>query len=483
MGQAATLRGTSPEGASQGLSPRHGPTGRSGFACLCEDVEVRDFEDAWEEGFRSTELLKRYTTATMGPCQGALCEPHLRAFVHERTGGVAVSAPTTARPPARPIRLEQAAAGVHFAIEQRTALHERHLELGARMEWAGSWKRPETYGDPTAEYWAVRRAVSVMDVSTLGKFLVAGRDAVEFIERLYPCHVQDIPEGGLRYALLLNEAGYVFDDGLICSLGAGRYYLTCTSGGAEQAEAWLRDRVDTWGLEVHVLNQTHALAAINVAGPRARELIATLSADQVGNEALPYLGQRSIEVAGVSCHALRLGFVGELGYELHHPRFQSIRLWDALLEAGAGLGLVPHGLEALRLLRLEKGHIIIGQDTDFDSTPAKLGMGWAAKLEKADFVGKRALERISTLLLAQKLVGVRFDGSDTPPEGTPLAAEGQHVGHLTSSRFSPVLGYGIALAWLRRKGNAFPERVTAGGVAGDVVSAPFYDPAGTRLRA
>ncbi len=114
---------------------------RGGFVCLCEDVTVRDLEDAWAEGFRSTELLKRYTTATMGPCQGALCDAHLREFVRERVADEAVSAPTTARPPARPIRLEDAAAG-HAPIEQRTALHERHLELGAEMEWAGHVEAP-----------------------------------------------------------------------------------------------------------------------------------------------------------------------------------------------------------------------------------------------------------------------------------------------------------------------------------------------------
>jgi sarcosine oxidase subunit alpha len=481
MGRAAALGVSSRARGSRRAGASATPQG--GFVCLCEDVEVRDLEDAWEEGFRSTELLKRYTTATMGPCQGALCEPHLRECVGRRAGEGHVVAPTTARPPARPIRLEDAAAGVHFVVEQRTALHERHLALGAVMEWVGSWKRPQTYGDPTAEYWAVRRGVSIMDVSTLGKFLIGGRDAGEFLERLYPCHVRDIPAGRLRYGLLLNEAGFVLDDGLICALAGGRYYLTFTSGGAEHAEAWLRDWIDSWGFEVHVLNQTHALGAINVAGPRARELIAAVSGDRVDNEALPYLGLSAIEVAGVSCQALRIGFVGELGYELHHPRTQSVRLWDALLEAGAGLGILPHGLEALRLLRIEKGHIIVGQDTDFDSTPAKLGLGWAARLEKTDFVGRRALERVSALPLTQKLVGVRFEGDVTPSEGTPLTADGLHVGHLTSSRFSPALGYGVALGWLRSSGAAFPEHVTAGGIGGEVVSLPFYDPSGARLRA
>ena len=226
------------------------PLPSAGFVCICEDVLVADLERAWAEGFRSTELLKRYTTATMGPCQGALCQAHLRAFVRAKAGDGAVSAATTARPPARPLSLEDAAAGVHFVIEQRTALHERHFELGARMEWAGAWKRPEDYGDPLTEYWAVRSDVSVMDVGTLGKFLLTGPDAAAFLERIYPCRVADLARGQLRYALLLNEAGYVFDDGTIAALGDGRYSLTFTTGGAERIEAWLRDWAETWGHRV-----------------------------------------------------------------------------------------------------------------------------------------------------------------------------------------------------------------------------------------
>ena len=477
-GREAALGDTSP-----GLTPGPVPLARGGFVCLCEDVEVRDLVAAWEEGFRSTELLKRYTTATMGPCQGALCEAHLRAFVRDRAGESAVSAATTARPPARPLRLEDAAAGARHPVEQRTALHERHLELGATMEWAGAWKRPETYGDVLAEYWAVRRDVSMMDVSTLGKFVVAGPGAAAFLEWLYPCHVGDLAEGRLRYALVLNEAGYVVDDGVVCPLGGGRWYVTFTSGGAEAAEAWLRDWAETLGLEVWIVNETHARGAINVTGPKARELLARLSDDRLTNEAFPYLRHRAITVAGVPCLALRMGFTGELSYELHHARAESVRLWDALLEAGRDLGLVPHGLEALRLLRLEKGHILVGQDTDFDSTPAKLGMAWAARLDKPDFVGRRALERMAPIPLAQKLVGLRFEGEEAPHEGTPLAAGGRHAGHLTSSRYSPALGCSVALGWLRAAEGAFPERVEAGGRPGAVVPTPFYDQVGARLRA
>ena len=480
--EAEESGGVAALGRTRARRTTHSGQLRGGFVCLCEDVTLRDLETAWAEGFRSTELLKRYTTATMGPCQGALCDAHLGAFVRARSGIAADGGPTTARPPARSIRLEDAAAG-HAPLEQRTELHERHLELGAEMEWAGTWKRPRTYGDPLAEYWAVRQGVGIMDVGTLGKFLIAGRDAVGFLERLYPCRVDDLDDGRLRYALLLNEAGYVIDDGTVCALGDGRWYLTFTTGGAEQAEAWLRDWAEAWGHEVWIANLTHARSAINVAGPQSRELLARLSDHPLTNDAFPYLRHQRASVASVECEIFRLGFSGELGYELHHPREDGGRLWDALLDSGTDLGVRPHGLEALRVLRLEKGHLLVGQDTDFDSTPAKLGMGWAARMEKPDFVGRSALARIAPLPLGQRLAGFRFEGDEAPPEGAPLAAEGRHAGHLTSSRYSPVLGCGIALGWLRRANGGFPERVEADGREGFVVATPFYDEAGERLRA
>lgn len=456
---------------------------RAGTVCLCEDVGVDELEHAWHEGFRSAEILKRYTTATMGPCQGAMCKAHLRAFVAARDGATGpASEPTTARPPARGITLEQVAAGVRDEVHQRTALHERHLELGATMEPAGPWRRPKRYGDMLDEYWAVRRAVSVMDVGTLGKFLVAGPHALEFLERLYPCHVSDLKPGRFRYALLLGEHGFVVDDGIVCALGGGRWYLTFTSSGAATAEATLRDWAETWGLEVHVVDLTAAWGAINVAGPRSRELLQRLSGDALDNDSFPYLRHREITVAGVPCRAIRLGFVGELSYELHHPSSLSVPLWDALLEAGADLGVKPHGLDALRLLRLEKGHVIVGQDTDFDATPAKLNMGWAVKLEKPAFVGKKGIERANAHEPLRRLVAVSFEG-EAPPEGAALRAGGRYVGHLSSSAYSPVLKRGIGLGWITRVDGSFPTRVETDGAVGTVVEHAFYDPEGARLRA
>jgi sarcosine oxidase, subunit alpha len=456
---------------------------RAGIVCLCEDVGVDELEHAWHEGFRSTEIMKRYTTATMGPCQGAMCHRHLRAFVEGRPGATGpAGGQTTARPPARGITLEQAAAGVHLEVHQRTALHERHLAHGAKMEPAGVWQRPQRYGELLDEYWAVRRGVSVMDVGTLGKYLVAGPDATEFVDRLYPCNVRDLEPGRFRYALLLGDNGYVLDDGIVCALENDRWYLTFTSSGASTAEAVLRDWAETWGLEIHLVNLTAAWGAINVAGPKSRELLQRLSDDPIDNETFPYLRHREITVAGVPCTAIRLGFVGELSYELHHDASRSVALWDALLSEGESLGIRPHGLDALRLLRLEKGHVIIGQDTDYDATPAKLNMSWATRFEKPSFLGKTSLERIAEQEIERKLVAVSFEGSP-PPEGAALRVGGRYVGNLTSAAYSPVLDCGVGLGWIVRVNGVFPTKLETDDAVGTVVDHSFYDPKGELLRA
>lgn len=467
------------------------PPAGAGFVCLCEDVEVGELEQAWREGYRSTELLKRYTTVTMGACQGALCQAHLRAFAGARSAGdpraAAASRPTVARPPARPVRLEDLAAGARVPLELHTALHARHLALGAAMEWTGAWKRPSNYGDVLREYRAVREKVSLMDVSTLGKYRIAGSDAVAFLERLYPCRVADLAPGRSRYTLLLNEAGYIFDDGLVCALGEEGFYVTFTSSGADAAEAWLREWAEAWGHRVHIVNQTFSRSAIHVAGPRSRDLLAKLTGEPVDAAALPYGGVREIVVAGVPCLALRVGFVGELSIELHHPTRRSPELWDALLAAGAEWGIVPHGLDALKLLRLEKGHFIVGLDTDFDSTPAKVGAAWAVKMEKPDFVGRTALERLARIPRERTLLPLAFEGARAPEEGAQLFVAGAHVGNVTSSRFSPILGKAVALGWVRHPEGSPPLAITArdtrGELSGIVTRAPFYDPKGERLRA
>jgi sarcosine oxidase subunit alpha len=475
------------------------PNGHDGTVCLCEDVSLHDLRQAWDEGYRNAEILKRYTTTTMGPCQGAMCGRALTCFARERNGEApavaggrpapfAVAARTTARPPVRPVTLESLAAAIHELIDKRTSLHDVHLAAGARVDRSGGWIRPFTYGDWREEYRAVRERVSVMDVGTLGKFTIGGPDAATLVDRMFPCRTADLQAGRTRYALSLDEGGYVIDDGLLCAVGDGTFYLTSTSGGAARTDARLRDLADRMSLDVHVLDRTAQWGAINVAGPHARDLLERLTDDPLDAASVPYPGFADVTVAGVPCRAVRTGFVGELAFELHHPRSRGTELWDALVREGAAWDLVPHGLDALELLRLEKGHVYLGQDTMPDDTPAKLGMSWAVAMDKEWFLGKRALERLAELPVTRRLVGLEFDGAPADAadvRGAPLLVGGHIVGRVTSAERSIVLDRAIGLGWVRASEGGFPSVLEVAGHPGArarVVPTPFYDPSGERIR-
>ena len=445
-----------------------------GVICPCSGTTVEDLEAVWARGFRELELVKRASLCGTGTCQGSVCLPHLRSWVAQRSGRPAE--PFTARPAARQLTLGEAAAGYHVDAFRRTALHGEHHRLGAQLDRFGGWWRPWSYGDLGAEYWAVRRAVSIGDVSTLGKMVVSGPDVVEALERLYPNHVHDIRPGRSRYALVLNERGHIIDDGMICRDDDARFTLTFTSGGASAAEMWVRDWIETWGLRVHVLDRTMSLGAINVTGPSAAELLRRLGVDEPPR----FLQHRRQPVAGIDCHVMRLSFTGEASFELHHPVDASVELWQALLHEGADLGVRPHGLEALFGLRLEKGHVIVGQDTELDSSPRRVGMEWAVKMDKADFLGRRALERTAPLPDDRRLHGFTMPGP-APFEGSAILHEGEVVGVVTSSFDSPVLEQAVLLGWLRHR--PFPSVVEIDGRPATTSSTPFYDPEGSRARA
>ena len=323
----------------------------------------------------------------------------------------------------------------------------------------------------------MRGAVSVGDVSTLGKMQVSGPDALELLERLYPTRVKAIAPGAMRYVLMLNDRGYIFDDGLICCDGANRYTLTFTSGGASFAEMWVRDWAESWKLDVRILNQTMALGAINVTGPLAKELLARAGLIN----APKYMQQANVLVAGVQCRVQRLSFTGELSYELHHPAEHSVTLWRELLELGRDLGIKPHGVQTLLQLRLEKGHIIVGQDSDFDSTARRVDMEWAVKLDKPDFVGRQAVLRTNKVPLDRQLVGFEMVGA-APSEGSSIHFGVEYAGYITSSFASPVLGKAVMLGWLRLFGGKLPDTVVIDGRSAQRVVVPFYDKDGGRAR-
>jgi glycine cleavage system aminomethyltransferase T len=478
MGQGLPVRGVG-QVTTQSDIP---PCPKSGIVCACSGVSVDDLQAVWDRGFQELELVKRSTLAGTGTCQGMACLPHIRSFLADRGG--TLQAPFTARPVTRQLTFGEVSAGTHHHPTPTTSLDDEHRRLGAYMTRVGGWWRPWDYGNKLEEYWAVREAVSIGDVSTLGKMQISGPDALEFLERLYPTRVATIKPGRSRYVLLLDERGYVLDDGLVCKDSATRYTLTFTSGGATTAEFWVRDWADSWGLDVRILNQTLSLSVINVTGPRATELLKRLGFKKL----LEYMEHTTATIAGVKCKVFRLSFTGEISYELHHPAEDSAHLWRKLLELGKDLGIKPHGIDTLLRLRLEKGHIIVGQDTDFDSTPRRLNHQWAVNMKKDYFVGKQAILRTDKIPLDRQLAGFEMEGGapidgSAPIEGSVLWHQGMFAGSVTSSSYSHVLGKTVMLGWLELFEGELPTEVKIDDRIARRVAAPFYDREGHRARA
>ena len=451
------------------------PCPREGTVCPCGGVEVSDLQSVWERGFHELELVKRATLAGTGTCQGSVCIPHIRSFLQDR--GKALQPPFTARPVTRQLTIGEIASGAYHHPTPRTPLHDEHLRLGAQMERSGGWWRPWSYGDPEAEYRAVREAVSIGDVSTLGKFVVSGPDAEAFLDYLYPTKVSTIRPGRSRYVLLLEERGYVLDDGLICRDTEDRFTLSLTSAGSTFGELWIRDWAESRNFDVRIMNQTMSLGAINVTGPRAPELLARAGLAEPPD----FIRHSRGTVAGVDCHIFRLSFTGELSYELHHAASDSVALWRRLLELGEDLGMHPHGLETLLDLRLEKGHIVVGQDTDYDSTPRRIHHEWAARLDKEEFIGLAAVQRTNRIPLDRQLAGLEMD-LPAPIDGEVIWNEGVYAGYVTSATASPTLGKAVMLGWLDLVDDQLPEEVTIEGRPARRVPLPFYDPDGERAR-
>ena len=460
-------------GASVATAPP--PCPKEGTVCPCNETTMAELAECWDRGFTSMELLKRASLAGTGVCQGAVCSPYLQSFIADRTGSL--EARFTARPVARQATLSELAAGRHHPAIARTTLHAVHEAAGATMDRLGGWWRPWVYSDVDAECAAVRSAVSIGDVGTLGKFIVSGPDAEAALQRLVPTDVSTIGPGRSRYVLMLDERGYVLDDGMIMREGEGeRFFVTVTSGGASVAEMWFRDW--TADLDVRWMNVTMSLGAINVTGPRASELLARVGFDQP----LAMLRHVRTDIADVPCRVVRLSFTGEVSFELHHPCARSGELWRSLLDAGADLGVVPHGLDALSRVRLEKGHIIVGQDSDYDSTPRRLGHDWMVDLDSGDFIGRHAIERTGRLPLDKQLVGLEGDGPP-PFEGAVVwSMDGTYAGYVTSAAWSVTLDRSVMLAWVRTVDGMLPDEVRVEGMVVRRAELPFYDPEGVRAR-
>ena len=475
--------------AERPRASRRLPEGKKAFVCLCEDVTEGDLFDAVADGFSNIETLKRYSTVCMGPCQGKMCQAGSIAACARANGAtISETGRTTARPPDQPVPLGVLAGRApHRHLCRLTALHDWHIEAGAVFMDSGAWKRPESYGDASAEYQAVRDGVGLIDVSTLGKLELCGPDVAEFLEFVYPNRFAKLPIGKVRYGVICDESGIIIDDGTIARLEEDRWFVTTTTGNAEGVDSWFRWWLATrpdW--DIRLTNISGATAAMNLAGPLSREVLERVCDGDLSTESMPYLAARQMEVAGVGAILLRIGFVGELGYEIHVPTHLAEHVWSELMSAGAAAGIRPFGVEAQRRLRLDKQHLLAGQDTDALSSPLDAGLPWIVKLDKPDFVGREALKRASGREPGQQLVGFRLEGKQVPPEPSLVLVDGRLEGRVTSARYSPVAGATVGLAWvpaeLSENGREVSIQIDGQLVNAVVQREPFYDPDGARLK-
>jgi sarcosine oxidase subunit alpha len=342
----------------------------------------------------------------------------------------------------------------------------------------------------------VRASAGLFDASTLGKIEVVGPDAATFMEKLYTNPWAKLAPGRCRYGLMLNEQGFVIDDGVIARMATDRFHVTTTTGGAPRVLQHMEDYLQTEfpELKVWLTSTTEQWAVIAVQGPKAREIVAPLVAGfDISAEAMPHMSIREGAVCGVEARVMRVSFTGELGFEVNVPADHGRAVWEALWAEGQKHDAVAYGTETMHVLRADKGYIIVGQETDGTVTPDDLGLNWAVGKQKPDFVGKRSLIRSDMLVAERKqLVGLlTFDAAKVLEEGaqitlSPSPATGSAaLGHVTSAYRSEAMGRSIALALVSggraRIGETLHVPMPGGAVAAIVTEPVFFDPKGERL--
>lgn len=482
------------------------------FVDFQNDLTVDDIALAAREGYDSVEHLKRYTALGMGTDQGKTSNVVGLALLAEQLGAPIPQIGTTRfRPPYSTVTLGTLpghASGHQVEPTRHSALHDWHLAQGARMVNAGLWKRPHSYprAGETEDQAAAREArnvrtcVGVVDVSTLGKIELQGRDVAELLNRLYINRWDTLAVGRCRYGVMLREDGMVLDDGTTSRLASQHYLMSTTTVNAvkvmQHIELLLQR--DWPELQVHLSSVTEQWAAVALAGPRAREVLAQVVDIDVSNAAFPFLAVAECQLrtasASVPARLFRMSYSGENAYELHVAADQGQALWDALLAAGAAFGIMPYGTEAMGTLRIEKGHIVVGPEADGRTSADDLGLGTLVNAGKW-CIGKPLLDRPGLSDPERwQLVGLTaLDGAAMPRAAKLVADPGQALpnpmlGQVTSWCWSPNLQAWIALALLSRGRARHGDTLWAvsplAGASVRVQVGPpcFIDPEGSRLR-
>ncbi|QOI61893.1 (2Fe-2S)-binding protein [Arthrobacter sp. TES] len=504
-----------------------GQTGEPGewhnhFVDFQRDQSVADVLRSTGAGMRSVEHVKRYTSISTANDQGktsgvnaiGVIAAALKHGGADAVPGIGEIGTTAYRAPFTPVAFAALAGrqrGELFDPARVTSIHPWHIAQGALFEDVGQWKRPWYYPQDgedmdTAvlrECAAVRDSVGFMDATTLGKIEIRGKDAGEFLNRVYTNAFKKLAPGSARYGVMCTLDGMIFDDGVTLRLDEDTYFMTTTTSGAAKVLDWLEEWHQTeWPeLDVVFTSVTEQWSTIAVVGPKSREVIAKVApqlAENGGLEAenFPFMTFRETTLAsGVQARVCRISFSGELAYEINVPSWYGLNTWEAVAAAGAEFNITPYGTETMHVLRAEKGYPIVGQDTDGTVTPQDAGMEWIVSKAK-DFIGKRSYLRADSKREDRKhLVSVLpADHSLKLPEGTQLVEKGIAVnpaygpvpmeGFVTSSYHSAALGRSFGLALIQNGRNRIGETLQAsvGDQLVDVVvgETVLFDAEGTR---
>ena len=469
--------------------------GRKTFICFDEDTTIKNIKQALEMGFDAAELIKRFTAAGTGPGQGGIPGHNLPLFVAQYQADSTVAAkPTTVRAPLVPT-LVATYAGRNHDMCKRTPMHDSQKQDGGIMRRIGVWRRARYFSQDFTcrdEIENVRTNVGLLDASTLGKFKIWGPDALNALQRVYVGDMSKIADGKIKYSAMCNDDGCIVDDGVVVKRTENEYYFTTSTGRAGSTVEWFRYHTRYDGWNYHMVNLTDALGVINLAGPNARKVLERVVDADVSNEAFPFAAYREFAIKNeIPVSSMRLGFVGELSYELHVASSYMQTIWDLLVEAGEEFGLRNFGLEAQNVLRLEKGHIIIGAESEIRTTLHDVGLSflWSRKKPEAKTVGSVALQQTEKQAGRLKLIGFKMENSARAPKDGSIIVENDIKGYVCTARYSASLdesvGMALVNASLAKEGQQlqiYEDECEGRLIYATVVPTPFYDPEGNRLK-
>ncbi|CZT37430.1 sarcosine oxidase subunit alpha family protein [Rhizobium sp. 9140] len=471
------------------------------FVDFQNDVHRGDLDLAVREGYGHVELAKRYTTNGMATDQGKLSNVNAIGLLAEARGlSPADVGTTTFRPFYTPVSFGALAGPYHghdFQPVRRSPLHDWARRLGATFVETGLWYRSSFFpraGEATwresvdREVLNVRAHAGLCDVSMLGKIEICGRDAAEFLNRVYSNAFLKLPVGKARYGLMLREDGMIYDDGTTSRLSENHYVMTTTTAYAAGVMNHLEFCAQVlWpDLDLRLASSTDQWAQMAIAGPKARRILQAIVDEDLSNEAFPFLAAREVSLFGGALHGrlFRISFSGELAYELAVPAGYGESVAEALMEAGVPHGIQPYGVEALGVLRIEKGHVT-HNEINGTATAADLGFGKMVSAGKPDFIGKAMVGRPGLVDPERaQLVGVLpLDPKTSFRTGSHILAFNAKAtlendqGYVTSSAYSPHVGSTIGLALVKRGATRHGETVTIwNGIRNEFTPGRLCDP-------